>query len=83
MTEKSLFDLKNGVADCPYPIVSSVPVCCLQEIAQDAYCLCQLVHKEIVISPQSLNGRLGFAQSQCERLFVRSTAYAIYDAGKR
>jgi len=79
MKDEFLFDLKNGGAHCPYPVLYSARVRGRQKTAQDADCLRQLVHKELVIRPQSLNACLGFAQSRRECLCGRNTAYAIYD----
>jgi hypothetical protein len=55
MKDESFFDLENRAVDCPYPVVSSVPVCCLQEVAQDSYGPRQLMHEEIMVRAQSLN----------------------------
>lgn len=55
MRNESLFNLENGVADCARPFIDGRPIGGLYEIAQDANCLRQLVHEEIMVRTQSLN----------------------------
>ena len=54
MNDESLFNLENGFADYPHPFVDGPAVSGLYEIAQNANCLRQLVHEEIMIRAQSL-----------------------------
>jgi hypothetical protein len=82
MAEESLFDFKNRVADCPYLIVSGVPVCGFQEIAQDSHGLGQLVHKEIMIRAQALNRWSYFIRRGHARPIGFHVVHAIYHGGK-